>query len=156
MTSSDYGQAYQTGFKRTVRFLISKGVIRELAEEVAQAAWTRGWERLAQLRNELSVSTWVNMIAFNLYRRGTYSDRRQQPLVDISCESNANEAAIDLASLLRSCSPSDQALLQHQLEGLTAGEIAQEVGATETAVRIRLMRARRSARLYLDAGKKCA
>jgi RNA polymerase sigma-70 factor (ECF subfamily) len=151
MTDIDYGRAYQSGFKRTVRFLISKGVIGELAEEIAQAAWTRGWERLEQLRNELSVSTWVNKIAFNLYRRGTYSDRRQQPLMDISCESNVNVAAIDLARLMNSCCPADQALLKRQLQGLTASEIAHEVGTTETAVRIRLMRARRSARSVVYA-----
>jgi DNA-directed RNA polymerase specialized sigma24 family protein len=55
-------------------------------------------------------------------------------------------ASIELASLLDSCCPSDRVLLLHQLHGLTTSEMAREVGATETAVRIRLMRARRSVR----------
>jgi DNA-directed RNA polymerase specialized sigma24 family protein len=62
MTRDGYGQAYQRGFDRTVGFLVSRGVDRDSANEVAQAVWLRGWERLPQLRNESLVVTWVNTI----------------------------------------------------------------------------------------------
>ncbi len=146
MTVDAFADAYATGFKRTVRFLISKGVMGELAEEISQAAWVRGWERLDQLRNELCISMWVNQIAMNLYRRSLHTYRRWQPLTEIAGDCTVNVAAIDLAQLIKGCCASDQALLHRQLEGHTAGEIAQEAGTTETAIRIRLMRARRCAR----------
>ena len=66
VTDCHYATAYEKGFKRTVRFLISKGLLADVAEEMSQAAWVRGWERLGQLRNEASVSVWINQIALNL------------------------------------------------------------------------------------------
>ncbi len=76
MTREGYGQAYQKGFSLTVRFLLSRGVQRDAADEAAQAAWVKGWERLEQLRNESSVTTWVNTIALNVYRRLKPGERR--------------------------------------------------------------------------------
>ncbi len=146
MTNIDYGHAYQAGFTPTIRFLRSKGAPHEAAEETAQAAWTAGWEHIDQLRNAEVLRTWVNSIALNLYRRAARRERNNLPLLDNSGCAGVDLAAIDLASLLKSCCPGDRRLLLHQLHGLTTIEIAQEIGATETAVRIRLMRARRSVR----------
>jgi len=146
MTRSDYGRAYEQGFEPTVRFLVSKGIPRDSAEETAQAAWTRGWERIDQLRDEDSVKTWVTAIALNMYRRNTHIDRRKEPLLDRAVNTDPGAAAIELASVLDSCCPSDRVLLLFQLYGFTTSEMAHHVGVTEVAVRIRLMRARRSAR----------
>ena len=151
MTRSDYGRAYQGGFNLTVRFLISKGVPLDSAEEAAQAAWTRGWERIDQLRDKELVKAWINTIALNLYRRAALLESRWQPLMDRTGGADVDIAAIDLARLLRICPPSDRVLLLHQLHGLTTSEIAQELGASEAAVRIRLMRARRSARSITES-----
>ena len=146
MTRSDYGRAYEQGFEPTVRFLVSKGIPRDSAEETAQAAWTRGWERIDQLRDEDSVKTWVTAIARNMYRRNTHIDRLKEPLLDRAVKPDPGAASIELASVLDSCCPSDRSLLLFQLYGLTTSEMAHQVGVTEAAVRIRLMRARRSAR----------
>src|ERR1700680_3274425 len=70
MTRNEYGEAYEAGFDRTVRFLLSRGAQRDDAVEAAQAAWARGWERVTQLRDESLVMTWVNAIAFNFLRNG--------------------------------------------------------------------------------------
>src|SRR4051812_44604678 len=82
MTRSEYGSAYEHGFCPTVRFLVARGVPPDMAEEIAQAAWTRGWERIAQLRDQDIVRTWVNTIALNMYRRNSYLDSRKAPLLD--------------------------------------------------------------------------
>lgn len=85
-----------TGFEGTMRFLVSRGVLRDNAKELAQAAWARGWEQLNQLRDESTVTSWVNMIALNSYRRAV---ERQ----NITLHSRVSEttmiylAAIDLA-----------------------------------------------------------
>ena len=151
MTRNNYGRAYQTGFQATVRFLISRGVPAEAAEENSQAAWSRGWERIGQLRDEDLLRTWVNAIALNMYRRSARADSRNQPLVDRSGGASVDIAAIDLARLLKCCDSSDRALLLHQLHGLTTSEIAEKTGTTETAVRLRLMRARRAARSITES-----
>lgn len=84
MTRSAFGQAYQAGFERTIRFLISRGAGRDGAQEAAQAAWVRGWERLHQLRNDDMLLTWVNTIALNIYRRVLQTEERfHQPLPEL-------------------------------------------------------------------------
>jgi DNA-directed RNA polymerase specialized sigma24 family protein len=146
MTSNQFESAYRLGYDRTVRFLISTGALREDAQEAAQAAWARGWERLSQLRNDEMVLTWVNSIALNVHRRVRYRATRNEPLGEMCSGFEINLAAIDIRRLLRLCQPSERALLQGQMDGSTTEEMARHHGVTEAAIRIRLMRARRSAR----------
>lgn len=146
MTREAYGQAYQSGYNLTVRFLISRGVPRDLARDVAQAAWVKGWERLSQLRNESMVTTWVNAIAMNVHRSVLRSEKALQSMPEFNTGAGVNLAAIDLKRILNFCAPRDRALLELQMQGDTAEEIARKQGVTETAIRIRLLRARRAAR----------
>ena len=77
MTTDEYGQAYQSGFNLTVRFLVSRGLSYDSAQETAQAAWAKGWERLGQLRDQSMVLTWMNSIALNIHR--SYNPARAAP-----------------------------------------------------------------------------
>jgi DNA-directed RNA polymerase specialized sigma24 family protein len=61
-------------------------------------------------------------------------------------------AAIDVARILRFCRPRERQLLELQMQGATTEEIARDSGVTETAIRIRLMRARRAARAFTCRG----
>jgi len=147
MTREAYARAYQEGLPLTFRFLLSRGVARDTAEEISQAAWMRGWERLGQLRSDEVISTWVNTIALNLYRRAIRQERRLQGLKEpLYAKSTVNWAAIELRRILRFCRLPDRQLLEAQMVGQTAEEIAQDQGVSQTAIRIRLLRARRAAR----------
>jgi DNA-directed RNA polymerase specialized sigma24 family protein len=56
-----------------------------------------------------------------------------------------NLAAIDVRRILKCCKQNDRLVLQwHYLQGYKVQEIARKQGWTETAVRIRLLRARRT------------
>ena len=68
MTREQYANAYDSGYATTKRFLVSRGINVETAEEAAQAAWARGWEHRDKLRNPDKVLSWVNTIALNLFR----------------------------------------------------------------------------------------
>jgi RNA polymerase sigma factor (sigma-70 family) len=152
MNKESYEQAYQDGLHHTLRFLLSRGVARDGAEDIAQAAWLRGWERMDQLRNDEMIFTWVNTIALNLYRRAIRQERRCQGLQDpIYSKGTMNWAAIDLSRILRFCRVPDRLLLEAQMGGSTAKEIAKEQGVSQTAIRIRLLRARRAARKAAEA-----
>ncbi len=153
MTRDEYGYAYQRGFDLTVRLLLSRGAPRDRAMEAAQAAWARGWERLEQLRNESLVVTWVNTIALNAYRSILRNEPAYQTLPELSSRVGINIAAIDLSRILNVCRPCDRALLEQQMHGVTAEEIARNQGVSETAVRIRMLRARRSARSRIEKRK---
>jgi RNA polymerase sigma-70 factor, ECF subfamily len=146
MTKEGYGQAYQRGFGSTVRFLRSRGVAQDLIGDVAQAAWVKGWERLSQLRNESMVNTWVNAIAINVYRSVLRREKSTEVLTDFPGGRGLNVAEIDVVRILKLCPPRDRALLELQMQGATAQEIAQKHGVTVTAIRLRLLRARRAAR----------
>jgi len=107
----------------------------------------RGWERLDQLRSEELIATWVNTIALNLYRRAIRQERRLQGLQDpLYAASSMNWAGIELRRILRFCRLPDRQLLEAQMGGQTAEEIAHDQGVSQTAIRIRLLRARRAAR----------
>src|SRR5580693_7469808 len=45
MTAEEYGSAYKKGYVRTVRLLVTKGLSWDGAQEAAQAAWVKGWEK---------------------------------------------------------------------------------------------------------------
>jgi DNA-directed RNA polymerase specialized sigma24 family protein len=57
---------------------------------------------------------------------------------------------IDLQRALSACRPTERALLEKQMWGVSTKEIASDEGVSETAIRIRLHRARRSARLHME------
>jgi DNA-directed RNA polymerase specialized sigma24 family protein len=164
MTREGFGQAYSRGFELTIRFLTSRGLRRGHASEVAQAAWVRGWERIGQLRDERFVLTWVNTIALNVYRKLIRTDPLNRTVPDFDDRIaniktvGINLAAIDVTRLLAACRPSDRFLLEQQMHGVTPAEIAQEEGVTQTAIRIRLLRARREARSRIESGSyaKCS
>jgi DNA-directed RNA polymerase specialized sigma24 family protein len=145
-----YGQAYQQGFGSTVRFLLSRGVPRDSAREAAQAAWVKGWERLHQLRDESTVGAWVNMIALNAYRGVVRKESNNTTLIESTGPTGISIAAIDMSRILGECRARDRNLLEECLRGATTQEIAKKLGVTDTTIRIRLLRARRAARLRIE------
>jgi DNA-directed RNA polymerase specialized sigma24 family protein len=150
VTRHAYGQAYQSGFDRTVRFLMSRGALGDGAVEAAQAAWARGWERLDQLRDERMVLTWVNTIALNAYRGLLRKEKLAVPLSERHCEYEIDLTPIDVKTVLTMCHSRERALLELQIQGITSEEIASQGGVSKTAIRIRMMRARRSVRERIE------
>jgi len=145
MTNEEYGKAYQRGFNLTVRFLVSRGLSYDAALDTAQAAWAKGWERREQLRDPNLVLTWTNSIALNIHRTFLRREPQTQTLPELAAPPRLNVAAIDAKRILNSCKPNDRIVLHsHYIEGYKVQEIAEQHGWTETAVRIRLLRARRS------------
>jgi RNA polymerase sigma factor (sigma-70 family) len=145
MTREEYGSAYQRGYGLTVRFLVSRGLTYDSAQETAQAAWVKGWERLGQLRDSNMILTWMNSIALNLHRSFVRREPFLQTLPELPTPPRINLAAIDVRRILQTCKKNERLVLQrHYLEGYKVQEIASANGWTETAVRIRLLRARRA------------
>ena len=144
MTTEEYGSAYKNGYNRTARFLVTKGMSWDGAQETAQAAWVRGWERRVQLRDPSVVMTWINTIALNMY----HSDHRRQPVLtempEVPAPTERHLESNEVQRMLRICREKDRFVLQrYYLDGCGAQEIARAQGLTVTAVRLRLLRARR-------------
>jgi len=145
MRAHDYAEAFENGYGATRRFLLSRGALVEDAEEIAQAAWVRGWEFRGQLRDPSRVSYWVNSIARNLFR-AKFRGPVTEPLNGVDPIYSMNHEAIEVRRLLDRCSDRDRALLLKSLEGYSPKEIARSEGITSTGIRVRLLRISQSLR----------
>lgn len=148
MLKSEYSKAFETGFPATRRFLLSRGAAVEEAEEIAQAAWARGWEFRDQLRDPGLVGFWVNSIARNLFR-AKFRAKVMAPIDGVEAPYLMNVEEIELHRLLDRCSGRDRDLLERSLEGYSAEEIAKAEGITSTGIRVRLLRIRQGLRQRL-------
>lgn len=138
---NDYGQAYSTGYGATRRFLLANGAAIDEAEEIAQAAWVRGWEYRDQLRDPAMVGFWVNSIARNLFR-ASFRGPAPVALEGLHPSYTMDMENLELTRMLERCSRRDRNLLERNLEGYSAEEIARESGITSTGIRVRLLRIR--------------
>jgi RNA polymerase sigma-70 factor (ECF subfamily) len=151
VTEQMFANAYQRGYGQTVRFLCSRGVGQEAAVDAAQGAWTKAWERRTQLRNPAFLLTWVNSIALNVYRTMLRRERPMEALEDREgTKSDLLGQAIDAERILSRCNANDRIVLEaHYIRGFRLDEIARANHWSETAARIRLLRARRRVRQSL-------
>ena len=155
LTADEYGAAYRAEFKGTVGFLMARGISYDSATEIAQAAWAKGWEYRHQLKDPATVAAWANAIALNLYRTSLRSQPQLHVLADVEGNAYISSAGIDVTRLLAQCNRSDRLLLQARyLEGYRLKELADLHGWTESAVRVRLFRARRRAHGRLQPPKQ--
>src|SRR5277367_5079987 len=145
MHRTDYAEAFETGYGATRRFLLARGAPIEEAEEIAQAAWARGWEYRDQLRDPGLVSFWVNSIARNLFR-ARFRAPVQTEIEDGNAVYSLDLDAIEVGRLLDRCPQRDRELLEQSLEGYSAEEIASSEGITPTGIRVRLLRIRQMLR----------
>ena len=145
MRRNEYAEAFENGFPATRRFLLSRGAALEEAEEIAQAAWVRGWEYRDQLRDPGLVGFWVNSIARNLFR-AKFRAKAPVPIDGIDAPYTMNLEQIELRRLLDRCPRRDRELLERSLEGYSAEEIARDEGITSTGIRVRMLRIRQSLR----------
>lgn len=143
MTAEEFAAGYETGFLKTVQFLRSRGISSD-ADEFAQAAWVRGWERREQIRQPSSLLVWINSIALNLYR-----EQLRHPTTaigDLQHRPGPQQnfmAPLELSRRMQACSAEQRTLLERfYIQGESVEEIANWADCSTVAVRIRLFRAR--------------
>jgi RNA polymerase sigma factor (sigma-70 family) len=146
LSCDDYARAYQDGYNKTVRFLASTGAPLDLAEEVAQAAWVRGWERLNQLRHVQALNFWINSIAKNLLRSNFRKQQLSTELLETSLVSDPLESEpIDAHRMFEGCTETERELLHlYYVEGFTSQELSSTFGLSAVGVRVRLTRLKKN------------
>lgn len=145
MQPVDYAEAFESGYGATRRYLLSQGAPMEDAEEIAQAAWARGWEYRDQLRDPNMVGFWVNSIARNLFR-ARFRRPVTMPIDGVNPSYTMDLESIELRRMLDRCPYRDRRLIEQSLEGYSAEEIARTHGITSTGIRVRLLRIRQTLR----------
>lgn len=150
LAETEFGRAFTTGFSNTSRFLMTRGARPDVAAEIAQAAWARGWECRSQLVNLQSLGSWINSIAHNMLRNWLRRETRYCDLEKTSVPAISSTPSVDLGPMLNRCRQRDLELLtDFYVNGYTAREIAKRTGLCATTVRVRLLRSRRYLRAQL-------
>ncbi|KAF5990693.1 SigE family RNA polymerase sigma factor [Streptomyces sp. WAC00263] len=150
----DFERFYASSVKRLVTVVYAvTGDLGE-AEDAVQEAYARAWPRWDQLTAEGDPTPWVRTVALRLavssWRRARNRIRahfRHGPPPDVPGMAPDHVA---LVAALRRLNPEQRrAVVLHHLLDLPVEEVARQTGSTSTAVRSRLMRARRTLSAHL-------
>ncbi len=143
---------------------IALAITRDIAasEDIAQEAFLRAWQRLAQLHQPASFLPWLRQITRNLARDWLRANRHRAlngEAADLAIAMAADPApspadrllqveeeiaALDIISALPE--ESRETLLLYYREGQSSQQVASLLGLSDAAVRKRLSRARASVR----------
>ena len=150
---------------RLFNFLLRRTGSSSVAEDIAQDAFVRAWERIGHYDPTWRFSTWIFTIAS---RMAVTAHRRRRPAgpvevaervgrhdPDVGHAEHVAREGSRLWSLAEQVLGDDQhtALWLRYAEDMTIGEIAQVTGRTQVGVRVTLFRARqRLAQAARDAG----
>ncbi|MBV9279786.1 MAG: RNA polymerase sigma factor [Chloroflexi bacterium] len=154
---------YETKLLRFLTGLVSDV---EVARELCQDTFLAAYQALPRLSGEVRLSAWLHTIALN--RARSYHRKRRLraflPLEDHHVAAPGLDLQESVAfhdavrrTLARMPKPYVTALLLQTASGLSCREIAEVVGCSESAVKVRLMRARDTfRRLYrLEEREPC-
>ncbi len=139
----------------------------DLAADVAQETFIRAWRGLSRFRGEAAISTWLHRIAVNTAltarrraarNRGTSLDSIDEVVAEATPEADPERRGevIDLRrrleAALRTLPPGQRVVVVlKDVEGWTHTEIAERLGITESAAKVRLHRAHRRLAQHLEA-----
>jgi RNA polymerase sigma factor (sigma-70 family) len=118
----------------------------DLANDVAQSAWAAAWRSRHRLREPEKVRGWLLTIAANEARRSLRRRRLRQfvPLPDEmgrAVPAGAPDDKIDLIQAMQRLRSRDREILARRYAlGETSQEIAEQVGMSDSGVRVRIGR----------------
>jgi RNA polymerase sigma-70 factor (ECF subfamily) len=135
-----------------------------MAEDLTQDVFLRVFERLHQFRGESGLGTWVHRVAvsviLNAIRKQNATATRELPLEPtIAAASRSGELELDVRDRVRAAVaqlPEDLrvVVLLYDVEGYSHNEVADMIGITPGACRMRLLRARQLLRAMLPLERK--
>lgn len=142
-----FNYSYDEGYRTTQRFLRSRGAREDTAEEIAQAAWAKGWEYRFQLHHPELLLAWINSIAKNMLKRKIQLEHHIGEMKETNVPTIPSSTSSDAFMILASCDPRDADILYaYYFYGFTTKEIACKFDMRPTTVRVKLFRLRRTLR----------
>lgn len=133
---------------------------RAHAEELAQDAFVRAWERLPQFRGDSAFSTWLHRLTVNVVLESQRTERRNrartesEDVIDAAQPITRREfhaEKMDLAVAIAALPPGARAVFAlHDVEGYRHEEIAEMLDITSGGSKAQLHRARRLLREALS------
>lgn len=142
-------------YARIYRWLYHLTGNREIAQELTQQTFVRAWQRLASLRNELSLKAWLHQIAYHEYTRWLRDKRDHASLEDTDlvtedhCENTLDGVRLKIA--LSKLPPDHrETFLLYNVQGLSVAETAAALEIPEGTVKSRLFFSRKRLREMLN------
>lgn len=123
-----------------------------LASDSAQEVFIKIWESLDSFRGESTIGTWIYRISVNtcllyLRRQSTKKEKATTAFPSIELEQYAFEEEEKLQKMylcVQKLEEKDKMITLMMLEGISYQEIAEVVGATEEALRVRIHRIKKN------------
>ncbi|HEV2643824.1 MAG TPA: RNA polymerase sigma factor [Candidatus Elarobacter sp.] len=126
---------------------------RGRAEELAQDAFVRAWERLPQFRGESAFTTWLHRLTVNVVLEAKRGERRERARLEPDdtlemapplAPRERHADRMDLAAAIAALPPGARAVFAlHDVEGYKHEEIAAMLDITSGGSKAQLHRARR-------------
>lgn len=137
LTPEQFTAAYRAGYGKTVGRVVRRGFPLEDAEDAAQDAYLRAWERLEQLRDPARFGPWVNAIA----PRQAVSNHRRihrvealEPGYEPKVAWDVDVRVFDLPRAMQRLSARQRQIVEAKSAGYSAGEIAAKLGLSVATV----------------------
>jgi len=147
-----FEEIYQANYQRVIR--ICMGYVKgdeTLAKDLAQEVFIKVWENLTSFRNESSIATWIYRITVNTC---LLQLRNRKFSSDLKALETINEEGVDTApkesqlkqmyACIGKLNEDNKAIIILVLEGLAQQEIAEIMGISHEAVRVRIHRIKNS------------
>lgn len=131
---------------RAIAFARSVSRAREDGDDLFQEALVRALAKLPTLRDDAAFRPWLFRIIINLHRnrsRGAFW-KRLLPLAGTETVDGVDLGSVERARLALAQLAADQreAIVLHDIEGWSVGEIADLEGVSQSAIKSRLSRGR--------------
>lgn len=150
---SEFEGIYRGNYPKVIR--ICMGYVRgdeALAQDLAQEVFIKVWEHQHSFRNESSVATWIYRITVNTCllhfrnRKLLKGAAREESLVDSEDEAQPSKEKQmqQLYGCIEKLPKDSKAIILLELEGLPQKEIAEVMGLSHEAVRVRVHRIKNS------------
>jgi RNA polymerase sigma-70 factor (ECF subfamily) len=150
-----FEEFYQGTRHRIVTILYAFGGDLSEAQDAAQEAYARAWQRWSAVGGYDDPEAWVRTVGHRLLinrwrkiRNGLSAYRRHGPAPSVGPPS---ENTVALVTALRELPPEQrQAIVLHHLADLSIADIAAQTGAPVGTIKARLTRGRRTLATLLD------
>ncbi|SCG54582.1 SigE family RNA polymerase sigma factor [Micromonospora humi] len=152
---SGFEEFYRSSRQRVVTVLYALGGDLTEAQDAAQEAYVRAWQRWSKVGAYDDPEAWVRTVGHRLLvnrwrkvRNSVVAYRRHGPPPAVGPPSENTVALI--AALRRLPAEQRQAIVLHHLADLSVAEIAAQLGTPSGTVKARLARGRRALATLLD------
>lgn len=152
-TEEQFNNIYNSHYSRVFR--LCKGYFCgdiALASDATQEVFIKVWEKLDTFRNESSISTWIYRITVNtclLYLRKSSSKKEirtdiQSQVVAETYSDEIEEQLQQMYQCIQKLEETNKMIILMTLDGAEYQEIAEVIGITEEALRVRIHRIKKS------------